>query len=73
MWQRYIDEGFEVINKGSLYQFTDHLNQTEPTCKINFTQEPEKDNQIPFLDKIFTRKQDGAVKFLIYRKATHTD
>ena len=33
----------------------------------------KKDCQIPFLDTLITRKPDGTVKLLIYRKPTHTD
>ena len=35
--------------------------------------EPEKNGQIPFLDTLITRREDGSIKLLIYGKATHKD
>ena len=29
--------------------------------------------QIPFPDTLITRREDGTIKLLVYRKATHTD
>ena len=49
---------------------TDHLNGID---SIKFTHEPEKNGQIPFLDTPITRREDGSIKVLVYRKATHTD
>ena len=73
LWKRYVDDVLEIIKDGKVKQLTHHLNQTEPTGNIKFTHEPEKDNRIPFLDTLITRKPDGSVKLLIYRKPTHTD
>ena len=52
---------------------TGHLNGIDKTNSIKFTHEPEKNGQIPFLDTLITRREDGSIKLLIYRKATHTD
>ena len=44
LWKRHVEDVLEVINKGSVDQLTNHLNQTEPTGNIKFSHEPEKDN-----------------------------
>ena len=63
LWKRYVDDVLEIIKDGKVDQLTHHLNQTEPTGNIKFTHEPEKDNQIPFLDTLITRKPDGSVNY----------
>ena len=52
---------------------TDHLNGIDKTNSITFTYEPERNGQIPFLDTLITRREDGSIKLLVYRKATQTD
>ncbi|XP_072018559.1 uncharacterized protein [Amphiura filiformis] len=73
MWKRYVDDILEIIKKGTTQQLTEHLNTVDPTKNIKFTHEEEENNQIPFLDTLIIRKDDGSVKLLIYRKKTHTD
>ena len=58
---------------GKVEALTDHLNGIDKTNSIKFTHEPEKNGQIPFLDTLITRREDGSIKVLVYRKATHTD
>jgi len=52
---------------------TDHINTIDPTGNIKFTDEKEEDKQIPFLDTLLVRREDGSVKLLVYRKKSHTD
>ena len=52
---------------------TGHLNGIDKTNSIKFTHEPEKNGQIQFLDTLITRRENGSIKLLVYRKATHTD
>ena len=73
LWKRYVDDVLEIINKGQVQSLTDQLNQIDTTNSIKFTHEEEKDSQIPFLDTLIIQKPDGTIKFLVYRKPTHTD
>ena len=63
----------EIIKRGKVEALTDHLNGIDKTNSIKFTHEPDKNGQIPFLDTLITRREDGSIKLLVYRKATHTD
>ena len=49
----------------------DHLNSID-AC-IHFTIEKESDGQLPFLDILLKREEDGSISTSVYRKATHTD
>ena len=73
MWKRFVDDVLEIINNGKVDQLTEHLNQVDTTGNIKFTHEQESEGQIPFLDTLIVRKDDGSVKLLVYRKKTHTD
>ena len=73
LWKRFVDDTLEVIKRGSVTQLTEHLNSVDSTGSITFTYEEETEGQIPFLDTLLIRKEDGNVKSLVYRKKTHTD
>ncbi|XP_072048938.1 uncharacterized protein [Amphiura filiformis] len=73
LWLRYIDDILEVIQRDSVQQLTDHINQVDKSGSIKFTFEQESQGQIPFLDTLIVKKDDGTVKLLVYRKPTHTD
>ena len=51
--------------------YYDHLNSIDP-C-IQFMMEKESDGQLPFLDILLNREEDGSISNSVYRKATHTD
>ncbi|BHF80575.1 hypothetical protein SprV_0702370300 [Sparganum proliferum] len=59
-----------IINRDRIGEFTQHLNSIFPD--IQFTMEEEKDCQLPFLDVLVQRKEDGGLKTTVYRKATNT-
>ena len=59
----------EVLNL--VDSFHDHLNSIDP-C-IQFTIERESNGQLPFLDILLNREEDGSISTSVYRKATHTD
>ncbi|XP_052806817.1 uncharacterized protein LOC128236035 [Mya arenaria] len=73
LWKRYVDDILEKIQRGQLQNLTDHLNTVDVTNNIKFTHEEESNGAIPFLDTLITRKEDGSIKLLVYRKKTHTD
>ena len=51
----------EIIKRGKVEALTDHLNGIDKTNSIKFTHEPEKNGQIPFLDTLITRREDGSI------------
>ncbi|XP_070573727.1 uncharacterized protein [Ptychodera flava] len=73
LWKRYVDDTLEIMKKGEVDNLTEHINKVDPTGSIKFTYEPEVEGQIPFLDTLIVRRDDGSVKLLLYRKKTHTD
>ena len=68
---RYVNDTFVVIDNDRAQDFTDHINSLDPDIK--FTNDPEKEGCLPFLDTLVTRQADGSVKVSVYRKPTHTD
>ncbi|CAK9810876.1 hypothetical protein ANTPLA_LOCUS6713 [Anthophora plagiata] len=72
-WLRYVDDTFIVWTHGhnTLPTFLNFLNSLHP--KIQFTMETETNGQLPFLDVLITKKQDGSLGHQVYRKPTHTD
>ncbi|XP_072041390.1 uncharacterized protein [Amphiura filiformis] len=71
IWLRYVDDTFVVLKTDKIQEFTDHINNVD--TDIKFTIEPENNKQLPFLDILITRKEDGNLKVQVYRKPTHTD
>ena len=59
------DHGEEILT-----DFLNHLNSIDPAIK--FTMEIEKDKQLPFLDVLLERDDQG-ISTTVYRKKTHTD
>jgi len=64
-WKRYVDDVLELIKKGQVRNLTDHINTIDPTGNIKFTYEEEEGKQIPFLDTLLVRREDGSVKRLV--------
>ena len=69
VWMRYVDDTFVVIKKDFAQEFTDHINSLNPNIK--FTNDPQVDGKLPFLDTLVKRQADGSVKISVYRKPTH--
>ena len=70
-WRRYVDDTCTALPSNLVDSFHDHLNSIDP-C-IQFTIERESDGQLPFLDILLNREEDGSISTSVYRKATHTD
>ena len=76
IWHRYIDDSFEVVRRDKRDELTRHLNTINKTWSMKFTDEPEKEGSISFLDTVISCKDDrgeGGMKVQVYRKVTHTD
>ncbi|XP_055543038.1 uncharacterized protein LOC129728613 [Wyeomyia smithii] len=71
VWKRYVDDVFALVKERYLPQTLDLLNSRHNSIK--FTVEREVEGKLPFLDLMITRKEDGTLKFGIYRKPTSTD
>jgi len=62
-----------AVKRGSVTEHTEHLNSVDSTGSIRFTYKEETEGQIPFLDTLLIRKEEGNIKLLVYRKKNHTD
>ena len=71
LWKRFIDDMCTALPSNPVDSFHDHLNSIDP-C-IEFTIEWESDGQLPFLDILLNREEDGSISTSVYHKATHTD
>jgi len=71
-WKWHVDDVLELIKKRQMRNLTDHINTIDPTGNIKFTYEEKEDKQIPFLDTLLVRREDGSMKLLVYRKKSHT-
>ena len=57
-WRRYVDDTCTALPSNLVDSFHDHLNSIDP-C-IQFTIERESDGQLPFLDILLNREEDGS-------------
>ena len=70
-WRRYVDDTCTTLPRDLVTSFHEHLNSIDRN--IQFTVEKESDGQLPFLDVLVTREEDGTISTSVYRKPTHTD
>lgn len=71
LWIRYVDDTFVILPMDMIDDFETQLNGLVPG--LAFTKESEKDNCLPFLDVLVSRKPDGLLETSVYRKPTTTD
>ena len=71
--KKFVDDSLSAVKEQSVDALTAHLNQLDPTGNIRYTCEMPENNQIPCLDALFHRQEDGKLKTTVYRKPTHTD
>ena len=70
-WKRFVDDVWAVLPREKVSSFLNYANSLETS--INFTCELEKDNAIPFLDVVVTRRDDCSFSTKVYRKPSHTN
>ena len=71
IWLRYVDDTFVKIHEDHIVEFTNHINNID--ANITFTNEPEVEGALAFLDVQVYVNEDGSTKTKVYRKPTHTD
>ena len=71
LWVRFVDDTCVIIRRSELENFFKFLNNLDDNIK--FTQEPCKDNKLPFLDCLISVESDGTLSTTVYRKPTHTE
>ena len=70
-WRRYVDNTCTAILPELLQEFHQHLNSIEQS--IQFTCEVKENGQLPFLDVLLSKEDDGRISTSVYRKPTYTD
>ena len=71
VWLRYVDDIWSNPKQSEEDQFFEHLNKVDKNIK--FTQEREKEKQLPYLDSLTKVESDKSISTRVYRKPTHTD
>ena len=66
-----MDDTCTVLPRDLVDPFHEHLNSID--LHIQFAVERESGGQLPFLDVLLTREEDGTISTEVYRKATHMD
>ncbi|XP_021964121.1 uncharacterized protein LOC110859472 [Folsomia candida] len=69
-YQRFVDDSGACTKIGTQQDILQSLNSFHPS--IQFTIESEENMQIPFLDVLLSRDEDGTIHKKVYRKPTHT-
>ena len=70
LWRRYVDDTCTALPLDLVDSFHKHLNSIDPS--IQFTME-ESNGQLPFLDILLSREEDGSICTSVHCKATHTN
>ena len=70
-WVRFVDDVYANPDKDVRKLFLDHLNAQDE--HVQWTEEVEQDKRLAYVDTETHRKEDGSLRFTVYRKPTHTD
>ena len=70
-WRRYVDDTCTALPSDLVDSFHNHLNSID-LC-LQFMMEKESDEQLPFLDILLSREEDGSISTSVHLKVTHTD
>jgi len=54
-----VDDILEIVKKGSVEKLTEFLNELDDSHNIKFTYEVEQGSQLPFLDLLLNRTENG--------------
>ena len=69
-WRRYVDGIFSIVRKEKTDWLLRHINSMDKN--IRFTIEREANGQLPFLDALVARSENGLLRTAVYAKPTHT-
>ena len=70
LWKRYVDDVLAIIPENSQDQLLNYINSVN--SNIQLTLETEINKSLPYLDLEVLKQEDGALKFKVYRKPSHT-
>ena len=72
-WKQFVDNTKFIWphRREKLDDFLKHMNSQ--SNHIKFTMEIPKNNCLPFLDVLITKREDGCLSHQVYWKKTHTD
>ena len=70
LWKRYVDETIAFVKNVEINNVSSFLNSYY--SNIQFTNEIEQNNQIPFLDVLLIHNVE-TISTTVYRKVTNTD
>lgn len=70
-WVRFVDDVYANPDQDMRELFLTHLNAQDE--HVQWTEEVEKDKKLAYVDTETHRKEDGTLRFTVYRKPTHTD
>ena len=70
LWKRHVDDTFGILRKGSTEELLCHLNESgQPSSSLW----SRKKTELPFLNTLLRRREDGSLDVFVYRKAMYTD
>ncbi len=70
LWLRYVNDTFVIVKRSEKAKLFVKINGILPG--IQFTEDEENANQLPSLDVLVQRSQEGVLKTTVYRNPTHT-